>query len=67
MSLPLSHENFLNSFIVRKYSLSLEVRYALQTRDFCHQASSSSIESQASELVVTWGRDKENLVKKVKV
>ena len=48
VSLPLSYENFVDSFIVGKDSLSLEeVRSSLYIREVRHHASGSITENQA--------------------
>ncbi|CAL1403742.1 unnamed protein product [Linum trigynum] len=57
VSLPHSYENFVDSFIAGKDSLSLEdVRSALHTREVRHKASGSGSENQASGLAATSGR-----------
>ncbi|CAL1370653.1 unnamed protein product [Linum trigynum] len=54
VSLPQSYENFVDSFIVGKDSLSLEdVRSALHTREVRDKASGSGSENQASGLAAT--------------
>ncbi|CAL1408658.1 unnamed protein product [Linum trigynum] len=57
VSLPQSYENFVDSFIAGKDSLSLEdVRSALHTREVRHKASGSGSENQASGLASTSSR-----------
>ncbi|CAL1405059.1 unnamed protein product [Linum trigynum] len=57
VSLPQSYENFVDSFIAGKDSLSLEdVRSALHTREVLDKASGSGSENQASGLAATSSR-----------
>ncbi|CAL1356411.1 unnamed protein product [Linum trigynum] len=59
VSLPSSYENFVDSFIAGKESVSLEdVRYALHTREIIHKASGSGTGGEASGLAVTGGKGK---------
>ncbi|XP_057248658.1 retrovirus-related Pol polyprotein from transposon TNT 1-94 isoform X1 [Beta vulgaris subsp. vulgaris] len=54
VSLPISYENFVDSFIVGKDSLSLqEVRSALHTREIRHKASGTGTVDQAAGLVAS--------------
>ncbi|GJT43737.1 retrovirus-related pol polyprotein from transposon TNT 1-94 [Tanacetum coccineum] len=58
LSLPLSFENFMNSFVVRKDTITLEdVRSILHSQELRHQASRTS-ESQPVGLSAT-GQDRE--------
>ena len=57
VSLPLSFENFVQSFIVGKDTVSLEdVRSALHSRELRHRATSSNVDNQATGLVVSGGK-----------
>ncbi|CAL1371730.1 unnamed protein product [Linum trigynum] len=59
VSLPSSYENFVDSFIAGKESVSLEdVRSALHTREIRHKASGSGTGGEASGLAVTGGKGK---------
>ncbi|CAL1354968.1 unnamed protein product [Linum trigynum] len=59
MSLPSSYENFVDSFIAGKDSLSLEdVRSALRTREIRHKESGSGTGGEASGLAITGGKGK---------
>ncbi|CAL1390087.1 unnamed protein product [Linum trigynum] len=59
VSLPSSYENFVDSFIAGKESVSLEdVRYALHTIEIRHKASRSGTGDEASGLAVTGGKGK---------
>ncbi|KAJ4701136.1 Retrovirus-related Pol polyprotein from transposon TNT 1-94 [Melia azedarach] len=52
VSLPLSYENFVQSFIVGKDTVSLEeVRSSLHTRELRHKATGTSADNQAAGLV----------------
>lgn len=57
VSLPSSYENFVQSFIVGKDTVTLEdVRSALHTRELRHQANGTSSDSQASGLFTSGGK-----------
>ena len=65
VSLPLSYENFVQSFIVGKETVSLEeVRASLHNRELRHIAVGSSTESQASGLTVIGSKDGKKSKKK---
>jgi len=68
VSLPLSYENFVQSFIVGKETVSLEeVRASLHNRELRHTAVGSSTEPQASGLTVIGSKDgKKNKKKQYK-
>ncbi|KAJ4710294.1 Retrovirus-related Pol polyprotein from transposon TNT 1-94 [Melia azedarach] len=54
VSLPLSYENFVQSFIVEKDTVSLEeVRSSLHTRELRHKATGTSADNQAAGLVAS--------------
>lgn len=59
VSLPLSYENFVQSFIVGKDTVTLEeVRSALHTRELRHKAAGNITDSQAAGLVVSSSKGK---------
>jgi hypothetical protein len=59
VSLPLSYENFVQSFIVGRDSVTLEeVRSSLHSRELRHSASSTGSENQASGLFTSGGSAK---------
>ncbi|KAL1556436.1 Retrovirus-related Pol polyprotein from transposon TNT 1-94 [Salvia divinorum] len=67
VSLPESYENFVESFMTGKETLSLEdVRSALHIREDRQQATSSAMENQASGLSVMGKRQKKSGKKKSK-
>ncbi|KAJ4719063.1 Retrovirus-related Pol polyprotein from transposon TNT 1-94 [Melia azedarach] len=54
VSLPLSYENFVQSFIVGKDTVSLEeVRSSLHTRELRHKATGTGADNQAAGLVAS--------------
>ncbi|KAJ4705025.1 Retrovirus-related Pol polyprotein from transposon TNT 1-94 [Melia azedarach] len=54
VSLPLSYENFVQSFIIRKDTVSLEeVRSSLHTRELRHKATGTGADNQAARLVAS--------------
>ena len=54
VSLPLSYENFVQSFVVRKDTVSLEeVRSSLHTRELRQMTSSSGVDNSGSGLIAT--------------
>ena len=65
VSLPLSYENFVQSFIVGKDTITLEEgRSSLHTRELRHKATSSVTDNQAAGLVATGGKGQGNSKKK---
>lgn len=62
VSLPLSYENFVQSFIVGKDTVTLEeVRSALHTRELRHKAAGNITDSQAAGLVVSSSKGRKEL------
>ena len=54
VSLPSSYENFVQSFVVGKDTITLEeVRSSLHTRELRHKATGTVIDNQATRLVAT--------------
>ena len=67
VSLPMSFENFVQSFIVGKDTVSLEeVRSALHSRELRHKANGTSTDIQPSGLFTSSGKGRKNGGKKNK-
>lgn len=65
VSLPLSYENFVQSFIVGRDTITLEeVRSSLHTRELRHKATGSVTDNQVAGLVATGGKGQGNSKKK---